>query len=79
MENSKEIVISKLKLGQLNKDSMVAKKLSRLMGASYCAWGEENRMANEESGKCSCYCLNSTSYYDTADGINFGAPYNKYD
>ena len=79
MENSKVNVICRLKLGQLNKDSMMAKKMSRLIGANACYWGDENRDANEASGKCSCYCINNTSYYDTADGINVGAPYNKYD
>ena len=78
MENSKINVISKLKLGQLNKDSMVAKKLSRLIGANYCYWGLENSNANGNSNVCSCYCVNDTSYYE-AYGISEGAKYARYD
>ena len=54
--------IAKLKLSQLNKDSMELRQMSQIMGGIYCYWGEENQKANENEGKCSCNCAGEDYY-----------------
>ena len=69
--------INKLKLSQLNKDSMESRQMSQIMGGNYCAWGDENRDANGNEGKCSCVCNKGEDYYGTY-GINADAWLFKY-
>ena len=60
----------KLKLSQLNKDSIEDGKMSRLMGGNYCAFSYENADANASSGVCSCVC--SGDYYGS-NGLEYYA------
>ena len=69
--------ISILKLSQLSKNSMSYGQQSRLIGGNYCAWGEENQVANDTQGKCSCLC-DGYDYYNTLDGISVMAKFDKY-
>ena len=60
--------IVKLKLGQLNKDSMVERQMAQLMGGNFCYWSLDNQVANDTQGKCSCLC-NNCDYYDSSAGL----------
>ena len=61
--------ISKIKLGQLGKNSIGDNMMNHLKGAEYyCYFGPENRSANEHGQRCSCYC-SGFDYYDTSMGI----------
>ena len=69
--------IAKLKLSQLNKDSMNSRQKSQIMGGYFCYWGFDNLEANEREGKCSCPCWSGVDYYDTTYGIKGNAEYCK--
>ena len=60
--------IERLKLGQLNKDSMGAGQQSQLWGGGFCYWSQENYEANGET-KCSCVCWGSDYY--SPDGFEY--------
>lgn len=53
--------LKKLKLNSLSKSGLKDREMGRIYGGNYCVWGNENRDANEGSGKCSCSC--SGDYY----------------
>ena len=62
--------IKLIKLGQLSKNALRDDQIKHLKGGEYyCDWGYENKKANEDQGKCSCYCADTTAYYDTNTGI----------
>ena len=70
--------ITKLKLSNLNKNSIVERQLALLMGGNYCYWGDANQAANEAEGVCSCICYGSECYYtDSTYGIQNAAGYLK--
>ena len=56
-----------LKLSQLNKSSMASKQLNQIRGGNYCWHSYENRVANKEAGKCSCYCATNMEEVDAPD------------
>ena len=45
--------------------------MNHLKGAAYyCFFGPDNlNKDNEDQKKCSCYCADNGSYYDTSTGI----------
>jgi len=65
----------KLLLSQLNKDSMEPRQTSQLMGGNYCAFGDNNRDANETGGVCSCMCDHDTYY--GSHGLDYEASFYK--
>lgn len=54
--------LKKLKLGSISKANMQDREMNKIFGGTYCAWGAENKQANIDQGKCSCYCANGYSY-----------------
>lgn len=65
--------IEELKLNKINKSNLEKREMSRLHGGNYCAYSDDNKAANEESGKCSCSC-GSGDYYS---GLNSNASFYK--
>ena len=64
--------INRIKLSQLSKNAMGDNKMKHLKGAEYyCYFVDDpyNEAANGTQGKCSCYCSDSVSYYDTSTGL----------
>ena len=70
--------IQKIILSQLVKDSLTQRQEAQLWGGNYCYWSEENQNANDDEGKCSCWC-DGFDYYDTTNGISAMAQFAKYD
>jgi natural product precursor len=66
----------KLKLGQLNRDSVSQEQLDQIKGGTYCNFGWANQVANQDSGKCSCFCHLGYDYYGQY-GISVNASYCK--
>lgn len=56
--------LKRLKLNAISKSSMEDREMSKIYGGVYCAFGDDNRSANEGSGTCSCYCANGYGVYD---------------
>lgn len=48
--------ISVLKLGNMNRENLKKREMNLLMGGNYCSGDQENQVANNYSGKCSCIC-----------------------
>ena len=70
--------IRKIKLGQLSKNYLEDNQMKHLKGAEYyCYWGDKNLAANNNApgGKCSCFCGNEVSYYNTDTGLKFVGDY----
>lgn len=66
--------LKKIKLNALSKANITQREMSALQGGNYCAWGPENRAANESAGTCSCNC--SGNYYGST-GLNHNASFFK--
>ena len=69
--------IVKLKLSQINKDSVESRQMSQIMGGTFCYYGpgSDNQKANDNEGKCSCECM-GINYY-SSDGLNLEASFLK--
>lgn len=66
--------LKKIKLNALSKLNITPREMSALQGGNYCAWGAENRAANESASTCSCKC--SGDYYGST-GLSHTASFFK--
>lgn len=60
--------LKKIKLNVLSQSNLKDRDMSQIYGGNYCLFGDENKTANENSGKCSCSC----SSYNTQSSDYYG-------
>lgn len=56
--------LKKIKLGALSKSNLEDHEMGKILGGTYCYWGDTNYQANDDQGLCSCYCAGHDVYSD---------------
>lgn len=67
--------LKKLKLGSISKSNIEDRGMNKIFGGNYCAWGADNKKANNDSGKCSCFCANNYGYSNELDDYAWADKY----